>query len=103
MRIGRAGNQRQNDGYGWRNLASGFFGVGGGTWSREQDMFFDPTHPREMSLGFSRDDIEYAKITEKRNRDVIMKMNSRQKRLLRALEHGCIFKLSKLKLENRRG
>jgi hypothetical protein len=62
-------------------------------------MYFDPSHPREMSLGFSRYDIEYAKLLERKDREVVNSMTDRQKRLLGALNSGRLFKLSRLKLE----
>jgi hypothetical protein len=84
--------------YGWKRLASGFFGAGtGGEWRVEDQMFFDPTRPKEMSLGFTREEIEYAKMSERKNREVFQKMGNRQKRLLNMLESGRIFKLSRLK------
>lgn len=88
-------------GYGWKNIARGFLGnVGsGGTWNRQDELYFDPTHPREMSLGFSRKDIEYAKVSEKKNSEMVRSMNNRQKRLLNSLNNGRIFKLSRLVLE----
>lgn len=83
--------------YGWRNVARGFLGGVDGQWRKEDELYFDPSRPREMALGMTRDDIEYAKMSERRNRETIQKMTPRQKRLLDALEHGKIFALSKLK------
>jgi hypothetical protein len=62
-------------------------------------MYFDPSHPMEMSLGFSRDDIEYTKLLERKDREGVNSMTDRQKRLLGALNSGRLFKLSMLKLE----
>ena len=85
--------------YGWKNIARAFLGgYSGGEWRIEDEMFFDPTRPKEMSLGFGREDIEYAKMSERKNREIFQKMGERQKRLLSALESGKIFKLSELKL-----
>ena len=49
-----------------------------------------------MSLGFSREDIEYAKMSERKNAEIVRNMDTRQKRLLTALSRGRIFKLSRL-------
>jgi hypothetical protein len=49
-----------------------------------------------MSLGFSREDIEYAKMSERKNTEIVKNMNNRQKRLLTALQKGRIFRLSRL-------
>jgi len=73
--------------YGARNLSE---------WNREDEMYFDPSRPKEMALGFSRDDVEYAKMSERKNRELLSGMSERQKRLLKALEGGKLFKLSKL-------
>lgn len=85
-------------GYGWKNIAMGFLGnMGGtGTWNRQDELYFDPSRPREMSLGFSREDIEYAKMSERKNAEIVRNMDTRQKRLLTALSKGMIFKLSRL-------
>ena len=92
-------NEWNNNGYRWKDMAKGFLGRSGGEWNRRDEMFFDPSHPREMALGFSREDIEYAKLSEKKNKEVYQSMSDRQKRLLKALEGGKLFKLSKLKIE----
>lgn len=65
-------------GYGWKNIARGFLGnMGGGTWNNQDQMYFDPSRPREMALGFSREDIEYAKLSEKKNSEIVRNMNDR--------------------------
>lgn len=81
------------DGYRWKD-SSRMFSPGCGSWN--EPTYFDPARPREMSLGFSREDIEYAKLSERKNREVVKNMNDRQKRLLRALEKGMLLRLSKL-------
>lgn len=51
--------------------------MGGGTWNNRDQMYFDPSRPREMALGFSREDIEYAKLSEKKNSEIVRNMNDR--------------------------
>ena len=92
-------NEWHNSGYRWKDMAKGFLGRSDGEWNRRDETFFDPAHPREMALGFSREDIEYAKLSERKNKEVYRSMNERQKRLLKALEGGKLFKLSKLKID----
>lgn len=84
-------------GFRWKDMSRGRMGQ----WRKEDEMFFDPEHPTEMALGFSREDIEYTKISKKKNKEIINNMSERQKRMLKALESGKIFKLTKLKEENR--
>lgn len=65
-------------------------------WNRQDELFFDPSRPKEMSLGFSRDEIEYAKFMEKKNKELERSMSDIQKRMLKALENEKILKLSRL-------
>lgn len=83
-------------GFRWNHMSSGKIGQ----WRKEDEMFFDTKHPTEMALGFSREDIEYTKLSEKKNKEIVNNMSERQKRMLKALESGKIFKLTKLKEEN---
>jgi len=86
--------------YGWEKMARGFLGLpGGDSWNNPDQMFFDPNYPKEMSLGFSRADIEYKKLCDKKDREIMSKLKPRQHRLMDALNRGKIFKLSRLKIE----
>lgn len=69
---------------------------GRGTWN--DTAFFDPRYPNEMSLGFSRKDIQYRSECDAKDREAFRKMSVRQKRLLNAIEKQKFFRLTKLQL-----
>lgn len=93
-------NSNEWSSYSWEKMARGFLGLpGGNSWNDSNQMFFDPNYPKEMSLGFSRADIEYKKLCDKKDREIMSKLKPRQHRLMDALNSGKIFKLSRLKLE----
>lgn len=79
--------------YGFKEMCQG---SGLGEWNRQDEAYFDPSRPKEMALGFSREDVEYAKFSEKKNHEIEKNMTERQRRLLKALEKGQLFKLSRL-------
>lgn len=49
-----------------------------------------------MALGFGREDIEYAKMSERKNAELLRNMTDKQKSMLKSLDDGEIFRLSKL-------
>lgn len=104
MHLGNATNRRpasptEWSSYGWGNRTSRVFGGNTGrydSWNSRDETFFDPSRQREMALGFGREDIEYAKMSERKNAEILDKMTDKQKSMLKSLEDGEVFKLSRL-------
>lgn len=82
--------------YGWKDMSDRFSMYTGRKSSWNDEQYFDPTRPKETALGFSRDDIEYAKMREKKDRELLNNITDSQKRMVADLLSGKIFKLSKL-------
>ena len=62
----------------------------------ENTIGYSPHIFIDKTLGFSRDDIEYAKMREKKDRELMNNITDSQKRMVADLLSGKIFKLSKL-------
>ena len=70
-------------------------------WNDEEITDLDMSHQREREAGLSREDIEYAKISEIESRNLEANMTDFQKKLLADLESGNILQKSKLVPESR--
>ena len=89
-------NNKEWASFGWQKIAQGFLGSNK-QWNTEDIYFIDPTHPKESSLGFSRKDIEYTKLCEKKDKEIFRNLHPRQKRLINAINRQQFFRLSKIK------
>ena len=91
-------NSNEWSSYGWKDMSDKFsMGTGRGSWHDEQ--YFDPCRPKESSLGFSRADMEYAIMSERKNAEIMNNITDNQRKMVNDLLSGKIFKLSKLEEE----
>jgi hypothetical protein len=92
----RPTNPNEWTSYGWKDMSDRFLGYTGRKSSWNDEQYFDPSRPKEMSLGFSREDIEYAKLREKKEHEILANVTDKQKKMVDDVLSGKIFKLSKL-------
>ena len=69
---------------------------GGNDWNDREIYDFNPVKPKEMSVGLSKDDIEYAELSKRENEKLENNMGDLQKELLKKLEDGSLMKKSEL-------